>query len=734
MSGHALSATYNATGIWSYETKENRATGCDPEPNRVGIANVDQNGDSVLFIADGMPYTGTVSGVRYEVSTSYHPFPGEDGQTTDTITIDLKPGGTSGSGTGEWEYTEPGFSCSGEYVIEVTKLQDPPTHQATAVWSARTSNNVADGCEAETDKTGYMALNQNGNTFTYTDEMGIFTGRISGKKYLSSIQYEEDTGVTTQTIYVELSDNGQTGSGYEIWTWTDGSYACIGAMNIDIEKQPTGFTWDASGEWNYTEKDNKTGEVTTGEVTITQDGITFTIVGYKNKEPQAGLLSRSKYIATVSYPEGDGTKTESIVFDLTSGGTEGSGTISWYWTDGSTKKWGSSTLTLNKTATTNKRPNKPTLSAPTNGATNVFLTPTLETGSFSDPDRGDTHQQTEFEISTIENNFSSTVLSATSYSTTLIVPNFVLDVGKTYYWRARSYDNHSAGSAWSEVYSFTTTTETNDPDGDGVPDSQENDTVDLDGDGTPDSQQNHIKSLNTEVDKKVQMGVSRRDDPTVTAIGSIESIDPATVSDIARPYYMPFGLFGAELTLAKPTDAAEVTIYFSEPVPVEVNGVKVKWYVHNPIDGWVDYSKQATFSADRKSVRVKLKDWGYGDADGIPNGKIVDPCGLGLGVFLGGRVFDSKTGRGINNAEMTISEKGTNNTLALHTWSDGETDGSYFSMILPGTYTISVSASGYKSFILNEVVVLENVHDVTNDFALNPIAKAMPWLMLLLED
>jgi len=347
-------------------------------------------------------------------------------------------------------------------------------------------------------------------------------------------------------------------------------------------------------------------------------------------------------------------------------------------------------------------PYKPTLSAPADGAINVSLTPILETKSFSDLDTGDKHKQTEWQISK-ESDFSSTELITTRDSslTSIAVPKFVLVVGTTYYWRARFYDNHSRASDWSNVRSFRTLATSNDLNGDGIPDNQENYTVDLDGDGVPDSEQDHIKSLNTVVGN-VQMGISMGDDPTVTAIGSVESIDPATISDIARPYYMPFGLFGAELTVLNPSDPAEVTIYFSQAAP---DGVK--WYVHNPVDGWVDYSKQATFSSDRKSVRVKLKDWGYGDSDGIPNGTIVDPGAFGLASWINGEVTDFSTRQAISDAVITIS------SLVLRNLFDGH----YLSMIRPGTFSISVSANCYETSSVDGVVIPEG-GIVTKDISL----------------
>ena len=348
----------------------------------------------------------------------------------------------------------------------------------------------------------------------------------------------------------------------------------------------------------------------------------------------------------------------------------------------------------------NHAPDQPILSSPANGAT-VSSTPTLETGSFSDPDIGDAHLKTEWQIST-ESSFSSLILHITSLShlTSLTVPDLALLEGTTYYWRVRFYDNQSNASEWSDAFSFSTLTTTNDQNSNGIPDSQENNTVDLDNDGTPDIQQVDIKSLNTVVGGG-QMGVSRRYDSTVTSIEFIDSIDPDTICACARPSSMPLGLFAMRLSVANPGDPAEVTIYFSEAAPGNA-----KWYIYDSINEWIDYSDHATFSSDRKSVILGLKDGGYGDADGVANGTIVDPSGFGAASWIEGFVYDSSTSQGITTAEVTICNMVLNTVL----------DGHYLSMILPGTYSICVSASGYES-ITSEVEVPEG-DIVTLDFAM----------------
>ncbi len=583
------------------------------------------------------------------------------------------------------------------------------TYDATGTWSYTLVNQWNDCGDPNYTVTGLTAITQNGSTFMFTDMTGIYAGRVDGATYTSTIAYPEDGGITIEVITFTL-DTPTSGSGWTEWWWSDGWYECEGWDTISIEKQPIGVTYDATGTWNFTAENqwnncDEANSTDTGTIAITQDENAFRFVGYKGT--QAGIVSGSYYTCLVSYPEEGGTTTISIIFDLESD-NYGSGDMDWYWTDGWDECWGFGTIDISKIQVENTPPKPATLSFPPSGSINVSLTPILQTGSFSDPDSGATHRQTEWQISA-ENDFSSNALVTISASslTSLTVPKFVLAEGTTCYWRVRFYDNHLRASDWSDVYSFTTLVTTNDQNSNGIPDDQENHVVDLDGDGTQDFDQiNIIKSLNTVVGNG-QMGASRRDDQdNIISIESIESIDPNTISEIARPYSMPLGLLTVGVTVKNPADSAELTVYFSEAAPVGA-----KWYMHDSVDGWVDYSEQARLSADRKSVRLKLKDWGYGDADGIANGTIVDPGGFGLASWIEGLVYDSSTNQGIARAQVTIHDLGLRTAL----------DGHYLSMILPGTYGLEVSASGYDPVTLHNVVVPQG-GTFTKDVALSPSA------------
>ncbi len=270
--------------------------------------------------------------------------------------------------------------------------------------------------------------------------------------------------------------------------------------------------------------------------------------------------------------------------------------------------------------------NLPVLSSPANGQAGVLLTPELVTEELSDTGSEKEHEETEWQISK-ESDFSSLVLDITgSHLTSFTVPEFVLNRYTTYYWRARFYFDDTSVSEWPVCFSFTTTLIPSEEDRNfnGIPDNQEitDPKVDLDSNGTPDVDQDNISSIKTTVGD-AQIGITGL--TNVASVESVKSVDPADISETEnRPVNMLFGLVSSALNVDNPGDVATVNLYFSEPVP---SGDK--WYNYDPVNGWWDYSEHAAFSDDRKSVRLELKDGGFGDSDGTENGVIIDQSGFG---------------------------------------------------------------------------------------------------------
>jgi len=103
-------------------------------------------------------------------------------------------------------------------------------------------------------------------------------------------------------------------------------------------------------------------------------------------------------------------------------------------------------------------PLRPSGTLPANAATDVSLTPTLQSSAFSDPDSGDTHKQSLWEVAT-DNSFSNLVWQHSdtdSNKTSEAIPSGKLDYDTWYYWRVRHRDNRDDWSRASSSKYFKT--------------------------------------------------------------------------------------------------------------------------------------------------------------------------------------------------------------------------------------------------------------------------------------
>ncbi|MBI9082899.1 MAG: hypothetical protein JEZ11_04830 [Desulfobacterales bacterium] len=276
----------------------------------------------------------------------------------------------------------------------------------------------------------------------------------------------------------------------------------------------------------------------------------------------------------------------------------------------------------------NAMPAAPVPATPQDGAVGIALQPTLKTGAFSDAD-GDSHASTQWQISRVFGSFTAGNMaynqSSTTQLTAITVPQFILETGTDYYWRARFVDHRGEPSPWSVYPLFTTQgADPGDLNANGMLDAYEvDDTVDLDGDGTPDINQNGIKAIKS-IGRNVNLAV--KGTVNVTSVAAVAVSDLADIADTAgRPAQMPMGLIAFKITLPPAVDTAQVTVYFSEAVPDDA-----LWYKYDAANGWQDFSAQAAFSTDRESVLLTLVDGGTGDADGAANGVIIDPSGAAI--------------------------------------------------------------------------------------------------------
>jgi hypothetical protein len=275
----------------------------------------------------------------------------------------------------------------------------------------------------------------------------------------------------------------------------------------------------------------------------------------------------------------------------------------------------------------NPAPEAPLLTSPLNDSV-VSVVPVLQTDSFRSPVAGTTHANTRWQVFREEDDVCLLDIKSTTALTSFTVPKLVLDEGTPFFWRAQFTDSNGAVSGWSEYEYFSTQTTETDMNANGILDAQEvPSTADLNKDGMPDAQQAVIKSVKME-GTTAQTGVSIQDDSTAIAIESVESED-ARQPDLYvnnKPESMPFGILNIKIAVAKPGDQAAVKLYFLEPAPPAG-----KWYEYDmATERWIDFSSYTEFANDRLSAMITLRDGGPGDADGVANGIIIDPGGIGL--------------------------------------------------------------------------------------------------------
>jgi hypothetical protein len=301
----------------------------------------------------------------------------------------------------------------------------------------------------------------------------------------------------------------------------------------------------------------------------------------------------------------------------------------------------------NAEAAANQPPAAPVPLAPA-GEELVDLLPVLSTAAFSDPDAGDSHRETRWQVVQASNSLVVLDVTTSEGLTSLAVPGLALEENTEYYWRAMFYDQHGSASAWSEPAGFVTDFSTADADGNGIPDDQEVDaTTDLDGNGVYDIEEPDVKAVQIRKGGP-KIAVGPKAGAANATVASIESADPdvepvdGDTDGITDE--LPFGLINFKVVLDTAGAEAVVTVYFSEPV-----SKKGRWYKYDPVrKRWSDFSVFAQFSADRRSMTLVLADGGAGDADGVVNGIILDPAGVLIPSSSGGDsgVVDAVEGLG----------------------------------------------------------------------------------------
>ena len=273
----------------------------------------------------------------------------------------------------------------------------------------------------------------------------------------------------------------------------------------------------------------------------------------------------------------------------------------------------------------NLAPERPGLLLPENDIDEIALTPMLEIAGFSDPNPGDIHGGTRWQVAA-DGSFDHLILDIVSdmqttnnYLLSLQVPQGVLNGLQTYYWRAMVKDGRVSDSKWSDwsaSYTFTTAADVHvDVNANGVPDEFEPDLSDLDGDGQNDNDQPLMRVLKTNAGEAL-LGLKAVEG--VSKINRFTQIDPAGIIDLPRPV-LPYGLMSLNVNLDQIGGTARFELYLPEN-PDE----SARWYKYDPINGWYVFPVRIIAG----KYLLEIVDGGFGDADGVANGTIVDPIGL----------------------------------------------------------------------------------------------------------
>lgn len=303
----------------------------------------------------------------------------------------------------------------------------------------------------------------------------------------------------------------------------------------------------------------------------------------------------------------------------------------------------------------NTPPHQPVFTAPGQNDRLDTLTPVLTTEAFVD--KNHQHGKTTWQIfdktklddaglliddvldskgtlTDIHKNMLVYEVTGDSCLTSLPVPDYLLVAGLEYYVRVKFYDNCAAapmGSLWSDWLVFGVNSEP-----DGMKRVNGGETL------VPESailapEENHfgddviaLKGSGVDAYAAANIGVEKTDAGRISQVSTcaVAALDQVAKDSKPKDLELPLGLLGFNLEIdeAKVTDGVvTVTIHFDVPVPEDMTW----WKYDASKDTWRDYSAHSVFAKDRLSVALEIQDGGYGDFDGVKNGRIVDPGGVG---------------------------------------------------------------------------------------------------------
>jgi len=271
----------------------------------------------------------------------------------------------------------------------------------------------------------------------------------------------------------------------------------------------------------------------------------------------------------------------------------------------------------------NQAPDRPRIVSPSNGATGVSLRTRISASAFSDPESGDEHKKSQWRIVNASNQRVVMDIQVYRYLTTVWLPYFLLDPGRTYTCQVKYFDQNGLDSEWSSPVSFTTASNTYWWNSRGLVEGEEAPTsTDLNANGILDATETEtIKSL-LAVDGQHTMAVAIEPNTNAATIDGAGAIDPYNENVAPQAQDIgPFGLIGYRIQLAQPGQSTAVSLYFSGEVDPSTS-----WVTMSSDGDYPDCSESVVRQTDGSIVR-QLTDGGEEDLDGVANGVIIDAVG-----------------------------------------------------------------------------------------------------------
>ena len=231
------------------------------------------------------------------------------------------------------------------------------------------------------------------------------------------------------------------------------------------------------------------------------------------------------------------------------------------------------------------------------------------------------------------------------------VPVGVLEPNRIYWVRMRYLDRNGLPSEWSPRRRIVIDIDPNDQDNNGIDDRyQVAPGMDTDGNGVPDDQEGMCNLADAVAGNVIGFR------PSSGRIRCLTSIEPSSIriATAASNAGFSHGMFsfGVENLPVSRDNPAEITleIYFPEPLPAGT-----RWEKYDEVTG-----ERRPFAGrveiDGRRVILHLVDGSADDADGLVNGKIVDPSGpvLPTGGSTGGTPAATASGGGGGSVIWTL--------------------------------------------------------------------------------